>query len=156
MFSLKKRRRLASFTIVEILVAITIIAILAGIYISINPPVTTEKALTNSLLLKLDLALENYKQANGEYPAPADSSNLYLKISDIVNHGNFGPEDINPEGGSSYFCDYFIDEGNNDKTKELRYVPNTLYYNSPYSSKANSSFRSNAVVKAFSCLVLTL
>ncbi|MBF0197750.1 MAG: prepilin-type N-terminal cleavage/methylation domain-containing protein [Planctomycetes bacterium] len=120
-----------SFTIVEILVAVTIIAILAGIYISINVSTRQEKALTTALLLKLELALEEYKNVNGGYPTP-DMTGTYprLKITWLQGHGDFSPDDINPENGSLFFSDYFTEK--NGTPKELRYVPYNLYYDNNY------------------------
>ena len=59
-----------AFTLVEVLVVITIITILAGLILGGIGGATTQslKANTKSTLMTLTVALERYKKDNGDYP----------------------------------------------------------------------------------------
>ena len=64
-------RQRRSFTIIELLVAISIIAILAGLMVGGLGGVNKQsnKAATKADLMKLEMALNQYYQDNGSYPA---------------------------------------------------------------------------------------
>ena len=73
-----------AFTLVEVLVVITIITILAGLILGGIGGATTQslKANTKSTLMTLTVALERYKKDNGDYPTTTTTtaSNLMSTI----------------------------------------------------------------------------
>jgi general secretion pathway protein G len=70
------------FTLVEMLVVITIIVILAGLSIGGYSFVTNKQAVSQAeVQIKwLDHALEDYKLDNGDYPPAGTSNSLYLLL----------------------------------------------------------------------------
>jgi len=76
MFGLKARsfwKSTGGFTLVELLVVISLIGILAGVTVSIINPIKQRRAaedgVRQSNLQKYALGIEAYANANGEYPA---------------------------------------------------------------------------------------
>ena len=86
------------FTLVEMLVTITIIVILAGISISGFKYVTYKQATSQcAIQVKLlENAIEEYKLDNGEYPPGNGSNTLYNKL--YWDTDNDGQGVTNPNG----------------------------------------------------------
>ena len=90
-----------SFTLVEVLVVITIITILAGMILGGIGGATTQslKANTKSTLTTLTSAIEKYKEKNGDYPAEwlsprwtdlaYSGNNLGTHIVQLLNYESF-------------------------------------------------------------------
>ncbi len=66
-----------AFTLIEVLVVIGIIAILAGMGMSVAKPVMEKgkKSRATTEIVALESALERYKMDNGDYPAPESAPN---------------------------------------------------------------------------------
>ena len=83
-------RQRRSFTIIELLVAISIIAILAGLMVGGLGGVNKQsnKAATKADLMKLEMALNQYYQDNGSYPVAVSITSF--KDEKNVNHTCYG------------------------------------------------------------------
>jgi len=79
------------FTLVELLVVVSLVGILAGVMISIINPVKQRKIAEDGVkmanLQKYALGIEAYGNANGAYPAAIslDSNNVPTSPADLVN-----------------------------------------------------------------------
>jgi prepilin-type N-terminal cleavage/methylation domain-containing protein len=88
--STKKAGRRAAFTLVELLVVISIIGVLAALLLPLAGSVTRVKKINTAQaeLQQLETALENYKAKYGVYP-PAGSNAminpLYYELSGVTN-----------------------------------------------------------------------
>lgn len=101
------------FTLIEMLVVITIIVILAGISVAGFSFVTTKQANEQAKIQVslLSQALEEYKMDHGDYPASnSDSSQLYIKLfyegyefSEDPNRSD--PDPNNPKATRIYLAD---------------------------------------------------
>lgn len=106
---MKRDRKLRGFTLVELMITISIIVILAGMLFAVVGAVTARQkvARTKMLLSKVEGALKMYKADNGNYPnaTGTDSTNNlwsvlgpsgggYLKTSDLNQTRNLSGNDI--------------------------------------------------------------
>lgn len=99
------------FTLVELLVVISLIGILAGVTISIINPVkqrkVAEDGVKQSNLNKYALGIEAYGNASSSYPATITFVNNVPTVpADLVNFLSRRPND-EPTAGTTY--DYFYD-----------------------------------------------
>jgi prepilin-type N-terminal cleavage/methylation domain-containing protein len=82
-------RRLRAFTLIELLTVMAVIAILAGLILSISGFVTKKAAMARAQteISALGLACENYKTDNGTYPnlVPPATSGLTATGTSTVN-----------------------------------------------------------------------
>ena len=82
-----------SFTLVEVLVVITIITILAGMILGGIGGATTQslKANTKSTLTVLTEVINKYKEEKGDYPwtTPTDINNFKTIITDLLKYNSF-------------------------------------------------------------------
>jgi prepilin-type N-terminal cleavage/methylation domain-containing protein len=87
----------AAFTLLEVLVVITIVAILAGIVIAVGRRAAEagKTARARAELAVLSAALENYKRTYGEYPRTDDGARLVQALI-----GRKGPTDRDIAGRS--------------------------------------------------------
>jgi prepilin-type N-terminal cleavage/methylation domain-containing protein len=76
-FSTLARNRATAFTIIELMVVITIISILAGLVLSTAGYVQRKGAASRATgeIAAMAAALENYKADNGDYPGNSNSNN---------------------------------------------------------------------------------
>ncbi len=88
---MKKR----SFTLIELLIVIVIIAILAGMLFGAlaRVIVTNQKASTTALLTQISQGLDKYYQLHGRYPSP-DADNKFRTINlytELMSENTGGP-----------------------------------------------------------------
>ena len=83
-----KRKLVAGFTLIEILIVITIIAILAGLILTgISYAMTQAKiSTTEGTIRAMGGALETYRQAFGDYP-PSSVESFRARVPNDVNNG---------------------------------------------------------------------
>ena len=95
------RRGAPAFTLIELMVVISIIAILAALSIGAFTMATQTAARnrTTAVLKAIESALERYKEANGDFPKPKDSSG---------NHG------LDVKGGAQMLYQAITGDGNNE------------------------------------------
>jgi type II secretory pathway pseudopilin PulG len=119
----KQHLKRKHFTIVELLVAISIIAVLAGMLVGGLGGAQEQgsKAATKADILKLEMAIEQYKRDNGAYPwATTNFSDLNSSLSnptvaELLKYESFT---VNGSGEA-------IDAWEN----VIRYIPSTAYTN---------------------------
>jgi prepilin-type N-terminal cleavage/methylation domain-containing protein len=66
------------FTLIELLIVISIIGVLAGLLFTSLPPTVPGVAETKTTLHNIEMAIESYKKSNGEYPLSARLSHINL------------------------------------------------------------------------------
>ncbi|MEI6344220.1 MAG: type II secretion system protein GspG [Verrucomicrobiota bacterium] len=89
-FSMVARNRMAAFTIIEMMVVITIISILAGLVLSTAGYVQRKGATSRATgeIAAMAAALENYKADNGDYPLNSNSGNNTALLNALMpNNG---------------------------------------------------------------------
>ena len=89
-FSMVARNHMAAFTIIELMVVITIISILAGLVLSTAGYVQRKGATSRATgeIAAMAAALENYKADNGDYPLNSNSSNNTALLNALMpNNG---------------------------------------------------------------------
>lgn len=66
-------RKVKAFTLIELMVVVTIIVLLAGMTVAITTAVQNKarRAKTSALIKAIDAGLERYRTDNGDYPRPA-------------------------------------------------------------------------------------
>lgn len=130
-------RRRRSFTIIELLVAISIIAILAGLMVGGLGGVNKQssKAATKADLMKLEMALNQYYQEQGSYPSAV---NMTIKNEDGQDLGCYGlsPTDIKKLMSYESFT---VNQNNiavDSWDREIIFEPNSKYSSTDSNSKA--------------------
>jgi len=104
------------FTLVELLVVVSLVGILAGVMISIINPVKQRKIAEDGVkmanLQKYALGIEAYGNANGAYPATIslDSNNVPTSPADLVNFVSRVPN--GEPAGATYSYFYTASTGN--------------------------------------------
>ncbi len=97
------------FTLVELLVVVSLVGILVSVMVSIINPVKQRKIGEDGVkmanLQKYALGIEAYGNANGVYPATIslDSNNVPTSPADLVNFVSRVPNDEPPGATYSYF-----------------------------------------------------
>ncbi len=83
-------QRQAGFTIVEMLIVVTILALLAGVLIPVlNDSAATSRDARRSADLKaVQSALEAYKRVNGDYPTTEGTWSV--ELGHVANYGDKG------------------------------------------------------------------
>jgi general secretion pathway protein G len=146
-----KRRYNSAFTIIELLVVISIIIILAGLILSTVGYVQKKGARSRAEaeIAAISAALENYKADNGTYPSSSDTNALdartdgstgtaYQKASLLLYNELFGSS-----GGSRTATkkSYFVFKPNmlspTDQTLNVQYIRDPFGNSYGYSTIAN-------------------
>ena len=70
---MKRKRGIRGFTLLEIIVVISIIALLAALLLGNGDSVSSKRRLTQSTLQTIQSALERYHSQYGEYPEPVNA-----------------------------------------------------------------------------------
>jgi type II secretion system protein G len=72
--SYRRRAQAHGFTLIELMVVVTIIVLLAGMTVAITTAVQNKarRSKTSALLKAIDNGLERYRTDNGDYPRPAE------------------------------------------------------------------------------------
>ena len=72
--SYRRRAQAHGFTLIELMVVVTIIVLLAGMTVAITTAVQNKarRSKTSALLKAIDNGLERYRTDNGDYPLPAE------------------------------------------------------------------------------------
>jgi type II secretory pathway pseudopilin PulG len=126
-----------SFTIVELLVVITIIVVLAGMIIGgVGGATKKQNEVTiKANLMKLEMALERYKTDNGVYPWTT-SQNLKT-ISEIPS--NSDPDKIKYNALLSYETFEATSEDKDGIVQPIYFIPKEVYTTASSPSAVNLS-----------------
>ncbi|MGK0188356.1 MAG: prepilin-type N-terminal cleavage/methylation domain-containing protein [Verrucomicrobiales bacterium] len=75
---INRRKNNDGFTLIELMVVVTIIVLLAGMTVAITTAVQNKakRAKTSALIKAIDNSLERYRNDNGDYPRPAQEDEL--------------------------------------------------------------------------------
>lgn len=122
---MKNKNKLQAFTLIELMVAITIIAIMASVAIFGLPSVSKKGQDTQRLagFRELELAIAGYKNINGKYPDAGSGSDYIVGLA--PGYMQRLPQDTAQGGGNG-----FVYAVSADKKSYCLAVKNTVFKNS--------------------------
>ena len=118
-FSMVARNRMAAFTIIEMMVVITIISILAGLVLSTAGYVQSKGAASRATgeIAAMAAALENYKADNGDYPLNSNSDNNTALLNALM-----------PSNGGKVYYEFKANSITNNEIVDPWGWPSIYYY----------------------------